>query len=225
MGKQMLSIVKSVNEIERLEGMNRAALVSYAEALRAAGEYPVEVVPSETELYRAHIEGLRQRLVSVSEPDGFEIIHTSFRGELRLYRDKSNEWLTSVREELKAAAEAMQTLSIRVAENDSGHEERLKSDLQALRTVIECEDLGRIRTTVQQVAAAIEESYQQLRDANHLLISCAMKSNPCTGRWIARAVRCSRTAPRAHGTGRSSRAGSRNWSGSAKHSSLSFFGF
>lgn len=166
----MLSIVKSVNEIERLEGMNRAAMFSYGEALRAAGEYPIEAVPSETELYRAHIEGLRGRLAGVSEPDGFEIIHTSFRGELRLHRDKVNEWLTSMREELKAAAEAMQTLSIRVAENGSGHEERLKSDLRTLRSVVECEDLGRIRKTVQRVAAAIEESYEQLRDANQLLV-------------------------------------------------------
>jgi hypothetical protein len=122
----LVSIIKTVNEIEKLEAINRAALFSYDEVLRAAGEYPVEVVASETELHRAHVERLRKMLGTVSEPDGFEIIHTSLRGELRLYRDKANEWLISMREELKAAAEAMQTLSIRVAENGSGHEEQFE---------------------------------------------------------------------------------------------------
>jgi len=124
----LLSLLKTVNEMEKLEGMHRAALDSYNQVLRAVAEYPVEADPSEAELYQRRIEALRKRPAGVSDAHDYQIIHSSFRGEVRLYRDTVNEWLTSMRSQLKAAAEAMQTLSIRVAENRNGHEERLRTD-------------------------------------------------------------------------------------------------
>lgn len=167
----MLSILKTVNEMEKLEAANGAALDSYGEILRAAAEYPVEIDPSDAQLFRRHVQALRKMLENVMEPEDFHTIHSSFRGEVRDYRDKANEWIMSMRSELKAAAEAMQTLSLRVAENGDGHEVRLKADLERLHIVMKCEDLGRIRATVQQVAASISRSCEQLREANNLMIA------------------------------------------------------
>jgi GGDEF domain-containing protein len=167
----LLSIIKTANEIEKLAGLNQAALGSYDEILRAAAEYPVEIDSSEAQTYRRHVQGLRKLLENTLAAEDFKTIHASFRGEIREYRDKANEWISSMRRELGAAAEAMQTLSIRVAENGDGHESRLKNDLDRLKTVIQTEDLGRIKLTIRQVAASIAKSYEQMRDANNLLIT------------------------------------------------------
>ncbi|HYK62870.1 MAG TPA: hypothetical protein VEV85_25760 [Bryobacteraceae bacterium] len=113
----MLSIVKAVNQLDKLEAMHRAALDSYSEVLRATAEYPVQVDAMEAHIYQQHIQALRQMLENVLRSEDFQTIHTSFRGELRDYRDKVNDWLDRTRGELKAAAEAMHTLSDRVAAN------------------------------------------------------------------------------------------------------------
>ena len=167
----MLSIIKTINEMDELEGVHRAALDSYGEVLRAAAEYPVEVQPSEAQIFRRHMLALRKMLENVMQAGDFQTIHASFRGELRDYRDKANEWIAAMRAELTAAAEAMQTLSVRVAENGDDHEARLQADLKKLTGLAECEDLGRIRATVQQVAGSISRSLGQLREANNLMIA------------------------------------------------------
>jgi hypothetical protein len=128
----LLSIVKTVNRLDELEAMHRAALDSYSEVLRATAEYPVQVDAMEADMYQQHIQALRQMLENVLRSEDFQTIHTSFRGELRDYRGKVNDWLDRTRGELKAAAEAMQTLSDRVTTNGNGHETQLKENLEKL---------------------------------------------------------------------------------------------
>ncbi|MBV8846745.1 MAG: GGDEF domain-containing protein [Bryobacterales bacterium] len=157
--------------MEKLQALNRAALTSYDEILRAAAEYPIEIEASDAQIYQRHVHGLRKLLDNLMTPEEFHTIHASFRGEVRDYRDKANEWLAGMRNELKSAAEAMQTLSIRVAENGNGHETHMKSNLERLKAAAQTEDLGRIKMTIHQVATSISRSYEQLRDANNLMIA------------------------------------------------------
>ncbi|HEY6341020.1 MAG TPA: hypothetical protein VIY49_05975 [Bryobacteraceae bacterium] len=165
----MLSIAKTVHQLDKLEGMHRAAMESYGEVLRAAAEYPVEVDAMEAQMYRQHIERLRQMLENVLGVEDFQTIHASFRGELRDYRDKVNEWFDRTRSELKAALEAVQTLSGRVSASGGDHEAHLCEDLNKLRDVVQTNDLGRIRAVIQEVTANIAESAEQMRDANQLI--------------------------------------------------------
>ncbi|HEY7336824.1 MAG TPA: diguanylate cyclase [Bryobacteraceae bacterium] len=167
----MLSIVKTVNQLEKLEAMHRAALDSYSEVLRAAAEYPVEVDAVEAHMYQQHVQALRKMLENVLQTEDFQTIHTSFRGELRGYRDKINDWLARTRGELKAAAEAMQTLSDRVMANGSGHEARLKEDLDKLGAVARTADLGEIRAAIRQATASITASWEEMREANQFMIA------------------------------------------------------
>lgn len=134
-------------------------------------EYPVEFNSSDAATFQRHIEALRARLADACESGDCHVIHSSFRGEMRDFRDKANDWLANIRSELKSAADAMQALTVKVAENGNGHEERLKTDLHKLTAVIEYEDLSRIRNTVRHVANSIEKSYEQMRDANNLMIA------------------------------------------------------
>jgi GGDEF domain-containing protein len=167
----VLSIAKTVHQLDKLEGMHRAAMESYGEVLRAAAEYPVEMDAMEAQMYRQHIQRLRQMLENVLGVEDFQTIHTSFRGELRDYRDKVNEWLDRMRTELKAALEAMQTLSGRVSASGGDHEAHLREDLNKLKEVAQTSDLGRIRVVIQEVAGNIAESAEQMSQANKFTIA------------------------------------------------------
>jgi GGDEF domain-containing protein len=167
----VLSIAKTVHQLDKLEGMHRAAMESYGQVLRAAAEYPVEVNAMEAQMYRQHIERLREMLENVLGVEDFQIIHASFRGELRDYRDKVNEWLDRTRSEFKATLEAMQTLSGRVGASGGDHETHLREDLNKLKEVAQTGDLGRIRAVIQEVAVNIAEGAEQMREANQLMIA------------------------------------------------------
>ena len=58
----MLSIVKTVNRLDKMEAMHRAALDSYSEVLRATAEYPVQVDATEAHMFQQHIQALREML-------------------------------------------------------------------------------------------------------------------------------------------------------------------
>jgi len=167
----LLSIVKAVNQLDKLEAMHRAALDSYSEVLRATAEYPVQVDAVEAHMYQQHIQALRQMLENVLRSEDFQTIHASFRGELRDYRDKVNDWLDRTRGELKAAAEAMHTLSDRVAANGNSHETRLKEELEKLTSLARTADLAAIRAAIHQAAASIAASCEQMREANQFMIA------------------------------------------------------
>src|SRR5215469_7068055 len=170
-GAGLLSIVKAVNQLDKLEAMHRAALDSYSEVLRATAEYPVQVDAMEAHMYQQHIQALRQMLENVLRSEDFQTIPTSFLGELRDYRDKVNDWLDRTRGELKAAAEAMHTLSDRVAANGNSHETRLKEELEKLTSVARTADLAAIRAAIHQAAARIAASCEQMREANQFMIA------------------------------------------------------
>jgi GGDEF domain-containing protein len=167
----MLSIVKTVNQLDKLEAMHRAALDSYSEVLRAAAEYPVQVDATEAHMFQQHIQALREMLEKAQQSGDFRTIHTSFRGEVREYRDKVNDWLERTRSELKAAAEAMQTLSDRVTANGDGHDAHLKEDLETLTSAARTADLAAIRAAIHQAAASIKASWEQMREANQFIIA------------------------------------------------------
>jgi GGDEF domain-containing protein len=167
----VFSITKTAHQLDKLEGMHRAAMESYGEVLRAAAQYAVEVDAMEAQTYRQHIEALRLMLENVVGVEDFQTIHASFRGELRDYRDKVNEWLDRTRSELKAALEAMQTLSARVSASGGDHETHLREDLNKLNEVAQTSDLGRIQIVIQEVAANIAKSAEEVREANQFLIA------------------------------------------------------
>jgi GGDEF domain-containing protein len=167
----VLSIIKTGHKLDKLEGTHRAAIESYGEVLRAAAAYPVEVDAMEAQAYRQHIETLRQMLENAVGVEDFQTIHASFRGEVRDYRDKVNEWLDRTRSELKAALEALQTLSSRVSASGGDHEAHLREDLNKLKEVAETSELGRIRNVIQEVAANIAESAEKMREANQLMLA------------------------------------------------------
>jgi GGDEF domain-containing protein len=165
------SIAKTVHQLDKLEIVHRAAIESYGEVLRAAAQYAVEVDTMEAQMFRQHIDVLRQRLENAQGVEDFQTIHASFRGELRDYRDKVDEWLGRTRGELKAALEAMQTLSGRVSASGGDHETQLREDLNKLKDVAEASDLGRIRGVIEEVAANIAKSAEQMREVNQFTIA------------------------------------------------------
>ena len=100
-------------------------------AIRAAADYAIELDPANTVELRQNLERLREQLELATDPDHFEAVRASFRGELRLYRDRSAAWLERMSRELQNSAVAMRTLAGSLAANGSDHDASSKSRLGA----------------------------------------------------------------------------------------------
>ncbi len=166
----MISIRENLTALERAQQFQAATLASYIEVMRAAGEYPVELVPSQTGLYQQHLRQLERDLHSVSAPEDFGPIHTSFREELRLYRDQAREWVERMHDQIRAAAEVMQQLAARAADQGSDQDQQWQAEMRKLNTVGQLEDLAEIRRVVAEAAAGLARTYENMREADRLLI-------------------------------------------------------
>lgn len=165
----MISIRKSVNALERLEQLRQLCQSGYVNAIRAAADYAIELDPAHAAEFRQNLGRIREQLESAAEEEDYQAIQSSLRGELRLYRDRSAEWLERVAEELRASAVAMQTLAGNLASNGDDHEANLQASLRSLEQVQQSEDLLFIKRVTHEATVSISESWEQLRRANQLV--------------------------------------------------------
>lgn len=162
----VISIRKSVNELERLEQLRQLCHSGYVNALRTAADYAIELDPTQIAELRQNLDRIREQLESASVAEDFHSVQASFRGELRLYRDRGAEFLERMSKELQSSAAAMQSLAASLMANGSDYEAALSAGLRSLATVQESDDLSYIKHTAKAAAASISENWEQLRRAN-----------------------------------------------------------
>lgn len=165
----MISIRKSVNDLERLEQLRQLCHDGYVNAIRAAADYAIELDPVQIVELRENLQRIREQLENASEAEHYEAVQASLRGELRLYRDRSAEWLERMSRELQASAMAMQSLAGSLTTNGSEHEAKLNAGLSSLASVQSSDDLVYIKRVTHDAASGIRESWEQLRRANRLV--------------------------------------------------------
>ena len=82
----MISIRKSVTELDRLEAKLRAVTSSYGNAVLATAEYSVNIDPHDMQMFRQHLNAIGEQVSAADEPEHWESIQGSLRNELRAYR-------------------------------------------------------------------------------------------------------------------------------------------
>lgn len=165
----MISIRKSVNALEHAEQLRNVCHDSFVNAIRAAADYAIELDPAPTAELRQNLQRLIEQLENKREVEDYQAVQASLRGELRLYRDRSAEWLAKMSRELQAAATAMQSLAGSLTSNSSEHEAKLNAGLRALAAVQESDDLVYIKQVTRDAAVSINQSWEQLRRANQMV--------------------------------------------------------
>jgi GGDEF domain-containing protein len=167
----VISIRKSLSELDRVEQLYRIAARSYDLAIRSTAEYVVELDKGQADEFRNHLNSLRLSLEQAGHPDDFQAIQSSFRGELRDYRDNAQEWLLRMKDDLKSATEAMQVLANNVTSNANDYETKLRADLERLEAASHNQDLTLIRAAIRGACAGIAKDLEEMRRANQFAIT------------------------------------------------------
>lgn len=173
----MISILKSFNDLDRLdevEQRNRlfsAVLECYALAIDSSAHYAVEVDPALTVEFREHLKAIEEQSRKAANVDQLRHAQSSFRGELREYRDKSAGQLKKMRQELENATAAMMVFAETVATNGENHEQEVRAKLQDLQSTAKSQTIAEIRGGIGQAVAGIQSSVEQMQHGNQLVVA------------------------------------------------------
>lgn len=173
----MISIRKSVDdlsrldEIEKREALSKTILECYALAIHSAAHYAVEVDPALAVEFRDHLKKIEEQSRASVSSDQLRSAQSSFRGELREYRDKSTAQLLKMRKEVESATAAMTIFAETVAFNGQNHEHEVSSHLQGLESTARCNNIEEIRGGISTAVGGIQSSVQQIQRSNQLVIA------------------------------------------------------
>lgn len=173
----MISIRKSFNDLDRLDELEKrqslftAILDCYALAIDSSAHYVVEVDPGLAAEFRQHVKAIGEQSRKAASADDLRAAQSSFRGELRDYRDKSAEQLQKMRKEVENATAAMMVFAETVASNGENHEQEVRAKLQDLQAASRSERIDEIRGGIGTAVSAIQSSVEQMQHSNQLVVA------------------------------------------------------
>jgi GGDEF domain-containing protein len=167
----LISIRKSADELDRLSALHSAAAECYELALRSTSQYTVEVDPQDLLALRKHLDAIGQEWRNADSPGGMRTVQASFRGELRDYRDRTQERLSRLRGEMEAVVKAMASLANTIATNGADHQDRLQVELKQLGRLGENGSLEEMRSGIRLATKEIAASVELIQRGNQMVIA------------------------------------------------------
>jgi GGDEF domain-containing protein len=167
----LISILRTVSELERLEKFQKAAFECYGLALSSTEQNVIEFDETETARFRANLRTLISQLDEATTPEQLRNIQGLFRTELHDYKDATHEQIRRLRGDLDAAASALEEFAINTASSGDNHEKELKQTLNRLDVAAASERLDDIREAIRAASARILASFEQMQAANHLAVA------------------------------------------------------
>jgi GGDEF domain-containing protein len=171
----VISIRKSVDDLERLDQLEKrnlenTVLECYALAIDSSAHYAVEVDLALAAEFRKHLKVIEEQSRSAVSVEQVRAAQSSFRGELREYRDKSSEQLKKLRREMADASAAMAVFAATVTSNGEDHEQQVRAQLNNLESAAKSLKIDEVRSGIGAAVAGIQASVEQIQRGNQLVV-------------------------------------------------------
>jgi len=167
----MLSISKSLTELERAHHVRSLVLESYRRAVLASAQYVVELDASITEPQRRRLERLAGQITDATTEEVLSGSAAELRDAFRCYHDEAAAFLGRLREELASKAASLQRIFEAMAEGDGDHEQRLGRTLKQLREISASPAGSDVRRSIASAADALEQSLEQLKQHHQMIVA------------------------------------------------------
>jgi GGDEF domain-containing protein len=166
----MISIRRSVTELEQCHEVRDLALDCYVKAIRNISHYAVELDDTLSAPHRKHLAVLADE-VTGAQPETLVESRSVLRGLLRAYRDKAAEYLRALRDELSGTARALEEILESFTQADGDHESSLRTALGHLHQISTLPEAASLRAAVIAATETIEQSLEQIRKQHQLTVS------------------------------------------------------
>lgn len=167
----MISLRRAATELERLEELHRTAVECYAEALNSTEQNAIELDTAQAAHFRAQLRALRDQLRAEASASELEKVKTCLDAELRDYCGKTLQQVQRLRQEVQAAAAAVESFAGSINESEVNLESGIQRELNRLNQSAASDDIQEIRSAIHASTAKIGVSVQQMRSSNQLAIA------------------------------------------------------
>ena len=166
----MVSIRKSISDLERIYELQSASLECYRSAIQAVAQYAIEFDAEITASYRNDLAALSRGLRGEVEAPELLSTRSALREELRDYHDKAAAFLDGLREDLSRKSHALCQIADAMATADGDHEERLRYSLKRLRELCGAPEATPVRAALLAISEQFAEGIEQMKKQNAVMI-------------------------------------------------------
>jgi len=166
----VISIRKATDALEQMEDLLHTVTRVYDNAVGSTAAYAIEVYPAEADGFREHLKALQQRIEGAANPEDWRTIESTFRGELRAYRDQAKTQLDRLCGEIKDAAQAVRIFAENVMAIDSDHDAHMKQALGHLQDLCHADSLDAVRSGIPTIANSITDSLRDMQRSHQTAV-------------------------------------------------------
>jgi GGDEF domain-containing protein len=167
----MVSIGRTLTELERAYQIRRMAVDSYHTAVRSAAEYVVELDSEITEPHRRRLEQVAGRFHDNATDQVLAESGAELRDAFRSYHDEAAAFLNRLREDLAAKAASLQRIFEAMMDGDGDHDQRLRTTLKQLREIASRPAAAGVNAAICLAADSLESSLKALKQHHRLIVA------------------------------------------------------
>jgi GGDEF domain-containing protein len=167
----VISLRKSINELDKLNECKRTAVDCYGLAIGAVEEHAVEIDAAQVAQFRSTMQSLRKQVKPDITAEQLRNLQASFSAELQAYSEKAQQRLQRLREDIRAASEAVEVFTGNFAASGTDLDVEVKRDLQRLDKAARTASLDELRVVIGGVSASIASNFERVKSSNHLAIT------------------------------------------------------
>ena len=167
----MILLRKSINELDKLNECKRTAVDCYGLAIGTVEEHAVEVDAAHVAQFRLTLQSLREQVKPDITAEQLRNVQASWSAELEAYSDKVHHRLQRLRDDVRAASEAVEAFTGNFTASETDLDMEVKRDLQRLDKAARTTSLDELRGVIGGVSASIASSFERVKSSNQLAIA------------------------------------------------------
>lgn len=152
----MISIKRSLDLLEQLEGQCKTALACYRRAIAVVEAHMVEVERDLAEGLRKHLRQMRESLNEDPAAELMEAVCNNFEARLREFKALSEKVLKSREQDIRTILEAVAEATAAVARRADYHAAHFQAVARQLESAVQLDSLSLIRERVAEAAARLK---------------------------------------------------------------------
>ena len=167
----MISLRKTVSELDQLDEFKRAAVECYAAAIGAVDENAVAADAAQLAEFRERIKALHAQVKPGITAEQLRAVQASLSAELHDYSEQANQQIQRLRTDVRAASQAVEVFAEKFAASGADLDVEMKRELQRLDKAARIDDLKEVRSIINDASAGIASQFERMRSTNRLAIA------------------------------------------------------
>ena len=167
----MISLRKTVSELDQLDEFKRTAVECYADAIAAVDENAVSVDASQLAEFRERIKALHVQVKPGITAEQLRALQSSFSAELHEYSEQASQHVERLRNDVRAASQAVEVFAEKFTASGADLDVEMKRELQRLNKAVGLDDLKEVRSIISNASAAIASQFERMRSTNQLAVA------------------------------------------------------